>query len=426
MNAAFDSLYKKAVLKNVVSWDVATNPLSDAQSLEEQLDVEYNDLLLAFIKANPDHPVSKFVGLNTLNSDLIARSSAITNRLSNKYKEMRKTKAPADAEYFQLFEDAIAINKEALAYLGRQPGDAFMFQDPILGKKEQVYNLVRGMAEISREFMKSGRTNPSSTQTTKTFQDGLQYMDAIQGISYKVSDENGSFMTALDRNNSRIHIAKTDKSDFEKLSSVTHEVGHALYQNMFLNKMQLGQLGDCLSLSLHESSSIFNEIALGGFNPEVKLEPVSLFRLGSNKLAYIIHIFIRMEVERMLFEDNMPASDIPQAWNNLVETYIGLTPSNDWEGFLQDVHWNHGMFGYFHSYAIGFLNASLMYSDVKDRLTGDMLHDTMEVVMPKIGQEYGDRFDENSSDLLTTMHPDIDATLARYRNFVFENFSNAK
>lgn len=426
MNEAFDSLYKKAVLKNVVSWDVATNPLSDAQALEEQLDVEYNDQLVAFIAANPEHPVSKFVGLNTLNSDLIARSSAITNRLSNKYKEMRKTKAPADAEYFQLFEDAIAINKEALAYLGRQPGDAFMFQDPILGGKDQVYNLVRGMAEISREFMKSGRTNPGNTQTTKTFQDGLQYMDAIQGIAYKISDENGSFMTALDRNNSRIHIAKTDKSDFEKLSSVTHEVGHALYQNMFLNKMQLGQLGDCLSLSLHESSSIFNEISLSGINPEVKLEPVSLYRLGSNKLAYIIHIFIRMEVERMLFEDNMPASDIPQAWNQLVESYIGLTPSNDWEGFLQDVHWNHGMFGYFHSYAIGFLNASLMYSDVKDRLTGDMLHDTMEVVMPKIGEEYGDRFDESSSDLLATMHPDIDATLARYRNFVFETFSNAK
>jgi len=425
MNAAFDSLYKKAVLKNVVSWDVATNPLSDAQSLEEQLDVEYNDQLVAFIAANPDHPVSKFVGQNTLNSDLIARSSTITNRLSNKYKEMKKTRAPADAEYFRLFQDAIEISKEALAYLGRTSGDAFTFQDPILGTKKQVYDLVRGMADISREFMQSGRTNVNEQKLTKTFQDGLQYMDAIQGISYKISDENGSFMTALDKNNSRIHIAKTDKSDFEKLSSVTHEVGHALYQNMFLNKLPIGQLGDCLSLSLHESSSIFNEISLSGINPEIKLEPASLYRLGSNKLAYIIHIFIRMEVERMLFEENMPASDIPQAWNKLVESYIGLTPSNDWEGFLQDVHWNHGMFGYFHSYAIGFLNATLMYSDVKDQLTGDMLRDTMEVVMPKIGKEYGDRFDEMSSNILSTVHPDIQETLTRYRAFVFDTFSNA-
>lgn len=426
MKSAFDSLYQKSVLKNVVSWDVATNPLSDAQILEEQLEVEYNEQLLAFIAAHPDHPVSKFATPTVLNSDLIARSSAITNRLSNKYKEMRKTKAPADAEYFQLFQEVVAINKEALASLGRKPGEAFVLNDPILGGKDQIYNLVRGMAEISREFMRSGHTNTGNTQTTKTFQDGLRYMDGLPGIAYKISDENGSFMTALDRNNSRIHIAKTDKSDFEKLSSVTHEVGHALYQNMFLNKLGTGQLGGCVSLSLHESSSIFNEIALSGINPEVKLEPVSLYRLGSNKLAYIIHIFIRMEIERMLFEEDLPPQNIPLEWNKLVETYIGLTPSNDWEGFLQDVHWNHGSFGYFHSYAIGFLNASLMYSDVKSQLTGDMLHDTMKVVMPKIGEEYGDRFDESSSDILATMHPDINHTLARYRSFIFETFTNTK
>jgi carboxypeptidase Taq len=34
---------------------------------------------------------------------------------------------------------------------------------------------------------------------------------------------------------------------------------------------------------------------------------------------------------------------------------LGLTPANDAEGCLQDVHWSEGLFGYFPSYALGHL-----------------------------------------------------------------------
>ncbi|HSO59318.1 MAG TPA: carboxypeptidase M32, partial [Paenisporosarcina sp.] len=40
------------------------------------------------------------------------------------------------------------------------------------------------------------------------------------------------------------------------------------------------------------------------------------------------------------------------------EEYLGVRPSNDAEGILQDVHWAGGAFGYFPSYALGFLYAS--------------------------------------------------------------------
>lgn len=40
-------------------------------------------------------------------------------------------------------------------------------------------------------------------------------------------------------------------------------------------------------------------------------------------------------------------------WNQKYEEYLGITPSDDKEGILQDMHWSSGMFGYFPSYAIG-------------------------------------------------------------------------
>lgn len=38
--------------------------------------------------------------------------------------------------------------------------------------------------------------------------------------------------------------------------------------------------------------------------------------------------------------------------------YLGVKPSNDGEGVLQDVHWSFGSFGYFPSYALGYIYAA--------------------------------------------------------------------
>jgi carboxypeptidase Taq len=36
-----------------------------------------------------------------------------------------------------------------------------------------------------------------------------------------------------------------------------------------------------------------------------------------------------------------------------MEELLGITPSNDAEGILQDMHWSDGSFGYFPSYLLG-------------------------------------------------------------------------
>lgn len=41
-----------------------------------------------------------------------------------------------------------------------------------------------------------------------------------------------------------------------------------------------------------------------------------------------------------------------------MEEYLGITPDNDAVGVLQDVHWSGGSFGYFPSYALGYIYAA--------------------------------------------------------------------
>lgn len=62
---------------------------------------------------------------------------------------------------------------------------------------------------------------------------------------------------------------------------------------------------------------------------------------------------IRYEIEVALIEGSIEVEDLPECWNKKMEEYLGITPDNDSVGVLQDVHWSHGLFGYFPTYALG-------------------------------------------------------------------------
>ena len=62
---------------------------------------------------------------------------------------------------------------------------------------------------------------------------------------------------------------------------------------------------------------------------------------------------VRYEIEKMIFDNKVTVEELPEIWNKKYEEYLGLTPSTDTEGVLQDIHWANGSFGYFPSYALG-------------------------------------------------------------------------
>lgn len=83
-----------------------------------------------------------------------------------------------------------------------------------------------------------------------------------------------------------------------------------------------------------------------------------MIRIEADELTYPLHIMIRYELEKALFNDEIEVKDLPQLWNEKYEEYLGITPKNDAEGVLQDVHWAGGSFGYFPSYALGYMYAA--------------------------------------------------------------------
>jgi carboxypeptidase Taq len=173
------------------------------------------------------------------------------------------------------------------------------------------------------------------------------------------------------------------------LFGTIHEGGHALYDQGMRIALDRTPLCSGASFGVHESQSRFweNIIArsrdfwrhylpkLRAFFPQQlkgidleafyqainKVEP-SPIRVEADEVTYNLHIFLRFELEQELLEGELAVSDLPEAWNGKIEDYLGITPANDAEGVLQDVHWAEGYFGYFPSYALGNLLAVQFYN----------------------------------------------------------------
>ncbi len=181
----------------------------------------------------------------------------------------------------------------------------------------------------------------------------------------------------------------------EALFGIMHEVGHALY-DQGLDKEHYGvPMGEAVSLGVHESQSRLWENAVGRSLPfwqhfyplarQIFHEPLydtplddflfavnhvepSLNRVQSDEVTYNLHILIRFELEQALLSGSLAVSDVPAAWNERYRNYLGVTPSNDAEGCLQDIHWSAGLMGYFPTYTLGNLFAAQFFAKANSDL----------------------------------------------------------
>ncbi len=162
--------------------------------------------------------------------------------------------------------------------------------------------------------------------------------------------------------------------------STMHEAGHAMYGQGLAKKYQRHPLSGAASLAIHESQSRLWENIVGRnkefwsyFYPSLQMlfpqylsevsetdfyrginrvEP-SLIRVEADEATYNLHVMLRLEIEIGLMEGSMEVDDLPEIWRTRMQDYLGVTPENDAEGVLQDIHWSGGMIGYFPTYALG-------------------------------------------------------------------------
>ena len=74
------------------------------------------------------------------------------------------------------------------------------------------------------------------------------------------------------------------------------------------------------------------------------------------------------ELEKQMIEEDTPVEELPKLWNQKYQEYLGVTPKDEKEGILQDVHWSMGDIGYFPSYALGNAFAAQIYHTMKKEL----------------------------------------------------------
>jgi carboxypeptidase Taq len=84
-------------------------------------------------------------------------------------------------------------------------------------------------------------------------------------------------------------------------------------------------------------------------------------RVEADEVTYNIHIMIRVELERALLSGDLAAADLPGAWSELYQSYLGVVPEDDRSGCLQDSHWAEGLIGYFPTYTLGNVYAAQIF-----------------------------------------------------------------
>ncbi len=194
----------------------------------------------------------------------------------------------------------------------------------------------------------------------------------------------------------RITTRYYEDSFLESFMATCHETGHALYQQGLPVDWREQPVGDALGAAVHESQSLLLELqvcrgrdfighlasairsAFGRADDDPAWSAENLYqharrvergyiRVDADELTYPLHVILRFELEQALLDGSLPVAQLPEAWNDAMERYLGLsTAGNDADGCMQDVHWYAGLFGYFPTYTLGALGAAQWYATARE------------------------------------------------------------
>ena len=302
--------------------------------------------------------------------------------------------------YAPVLEKNLDLARREAAYLGRgdAPYDYFLdYNDPgvatatverLFGElRAELVPLAREIAAASAARQPAGRLGGLSEETQRDF---LREAAARIGFDYNRGRIDISIHPFCSGTGDDVRMTTRFREDepLDALFSAIHETGHGLYEQGLPAAWRGTALGMHAGMAVHESQSRLweNQVARSRgfwryFEPRLRaLFPDGAAGLGSDELyrkinaveatpirveadevTYNLHILLRFELERRLFAGTLAVADLPAAWTALARDLLGLAPSSDREGVLQDVHWSGGAFGYFPSYCMGNLIAAQLW-----------------------------------------------------------------
>ena len=192
-----------------------------------------------------------------------------------------------------------------------------------------------------------------------------------------------------------------DESEFvQSLMGIVHETGHARYEQGLPKSLAGLPSGQARSMGIHESQSLFFEMQIGRSNAFIehlarlagahftdhdpKLFSQDNFqklytrvkkdfiRVDADEMTYPAHVILRYEIERDLMNGVIKHTDVPELWDQKMQTYLGLSTKDNYKnGCMQDIHWTDGAFGYFPSYTLGAMYAAQFMAAMKKTVDVD-------------------------------------------------------
>ena len=317
------------------------------------------------------------------------------------------------ASFAPVLKEIIEYQKKFASY--RQK-DGQRLYDVMLDTYEKGFNME--MLDPFFELMK-GKIVPllkESAERSKTVPDAFlsaDYPEAAQAEAARFLAEYEGFdfdrgvlalsahpfTTNLHNHDVRITTHYQKRID-SSIFSVLHEAGHAIYEFGIRDDLTQTLVGQGTSMGMHECQSRFfenivgrshafwkpiygkvaqmfgsplTETSLEDFLAAVNRTVPGLIRTEADELSYPLHVLVRYEIEKMLIEEDLEVEKLPQIWNDKYEEYLGVRPSTDREGVLQDIHWSQGSIGYFPSYALGNAFGAQIYHQMKKELPVEKL-----------------------------------------------------
>ena len=265
--------------------------------------------------------------------------------------------------------------------------------DPVFDRlKEELIPLIRATQESAHQpdtsFLQGEFSVAKQEQLGRIISEALGF-DFDRG---RMDVSVHPFCGGADPTDVRITTRYGSDNFMESLFAVIHETGHAMYEQGRMERDRALPVSEALTTGIHESQSLFwermiskqkafcehyidlfkqtfpdnlKEVDIQAFYEAINVCRPSFIRVESDEVTYPMHIILRYEIEKGIFDGTYMVSDLPELWNNKMQDYLGICPATDTEGILQDVHWSGGAFGYFPSYTFGAMYASQFYNALR-------------------------------------------------------------
>ncbi len=375
--------------------------LEDLKAYAESLDPESIDACLIEVTSRDYQKQTK------IPSDFVAEFSRITVVAHGAWEEARKND---DFSHFQ-------PHLEKIVEMKRQYADFFApydhVYDPLLDdfepgmKTAEVQKIFTTLRPKQVELIKAISEKPEVDNSFlhQPFDEQKQWDFGERVITKYGYDWNRGrqdkaahpFTTNFSVGDVRITTRVDSNFLNPALFGTLHEGGHAIYEQGVSQDLERTPLAGGASLAIHESQSRMYENLLGRsydfwvyFYPKLqdtfskelgnvdldtfykginKVEP-SLIRVEADEATYNLHVMLRLELEIALLEGKLQVADLPTAWNERMEDYLGIIPPDDADGVLQDVHWSAGILGYFPTYTLGNLVSNQLWEKINKDIPG--------------------------------------------------------